>query len=314
MGGPFDPSRAEVRKAFLPLTFPRVTVKVADELVMTGRVKDVSPTQDVTSTSVGVTVYSLPYDLGEVCAPASLLPLEFSGLDLRQIAQRVVTPTLGVGLVFDGPPGATFAKIRVEPTDTIHGVIADLALQRGFVVSDMPNGDLLFRSEAPRGAPVARLEGAPVTSVSASFSPSSWYSSITGVASQKAGAKGSRYTAPNLLYAAASYKRATTISIDDTESADVPKAVKAAVGRMLASVVSYTIDDLPGWRDPHGELWRPNTTLTLLAPGAMVYRETELLIRSVRFHQSATTETTSLGLVLPGTFGGELPTELPWGS
>jgi hypothetical protein len=100
--------------------------------------------------------------------------------------------------------------------------------------------------------------------------------------------------------------------LGDTESADVPKAVRAAVGRMVASVVSYTVEDLPTWRDPQGALWTPNRTVTLLAPEAMVYRETELLIRSVTLKQNPEAETATLGLVLPGTFGGQLPEALPW--
>ena len=88
--------------------------------------------------------------------------------------------------------------------------------------------------------------------------------------------------------------------------------MRAALGRMVGGVVTYTVDELPAWRDPRGELWQPNTTLSLIAPEAMIYRETELVVRSVRLHQTPDGETTSLGLVLPGTFGGALPEALPW--
>lgn len=312
LGGPFDHEREEVRRAFQPLMFPQVTVTVADELVLTGRVKDVSPSVDASSASVAVTVYSLAQDLTEVCAPGDLLPLEFNGLDLRQIADRLVAPTIGVGTVFDGAPGAKFARIRCEPDGIIHPFLVELALQRGYVLSDLPNGDLLFRSEGATGAPVARLEGQPLGKVTVAFQPGSWFSSITGRASQRAGKGGSRYTQSNLLYRA-SNPRNLTQAVGDTESADVPQATRAMVGRMAAAVVSYQVEDLPTWRDPSGALWKPNTTVTLLAPEAMVYRETELLIRAVTFRQTADSETASLSLVLPGAFGGVMvSTELPW--
>jgi prophage tail gpP-like protein len=313
LGGPFDHERAEVREAFQPLMFPMVSVTINEELVMTGRVKDVAPSVDASQSSIGVTIYSLPFDLTEVCVRPDVLPLESNAFDLLQIAQRIVTPTVGVGVVFDGMPGGKFARIRFEPDATPHSVLVDLALQRGYVLSDLPNGDLLFRSEAPTGAPVARLRGQPVGSVSVQFQPSNWYSSITGRASQKAGSEGSRYTQANPLYKA-SNQRAFAASVSDTESADVPEATRAMVGRMVASVVSYTVDGLPGWRDPKGNLWRPNTTVMLEAPGAMVYKETELLIRSVKLSQTAEVETASLELVLPGVFGGLIPTRLPWES
>jgi len=311
LSGPFDHERKEVRRAFQPLMFPRVTVSVGDELVLTGRVKDVSPSADANSSIVGVTVYSLAHELSEVCAPPALLPLEFNGFDLRQIADRMVAPSVGVATVIDGPPGARFARIRCEPDGVIHPFLVDLALQRGYVLSDLPNGDLLLRSEAATGAPVARLKGQPLVRVSATFQPGSWFSSITGRASRRAGSGGSRYTQGNPLYRA-SNPRSFTAAVGDTESADVPKACAAMVGRMVASVVAYTVEDLPTWRDPSGSLWQPNTTVTLIAPEAMIYRETELVIRRVSLRQTAETETATLALVLPGSFGGTLPTELPW--
>lgn len=311
LSGPFDHARDEVRRAFQPLMFPRVEIAIEDELVITGRIKDVDPQVDASQATVGVSIYSLAYDATEQCPPDEALPLEFNGLDLRQIAQRIVTSAIGVDVVFDGPTGAKFARVRCEPDGEIHPFVADLALQRGFVLSDNSAGDMLFRSEKPAGSPVARLEGQPIGSVRAQFKPESWFSSITGRASKKAGKGGSRYTHRNPLYRA-SNPRAFCSSVGDTESADVPRAAKAMVGRMIASVVTYTVENLPTWRDPSGELWRPNTTVTLLAPEAMIYQETELLIRRVTLRQTAESETATLDLVLPGTFGGTLPKGLPW--
>jgi prophage tail gpP-like protein len=311
VSGPFDHARVEVRRAFQPFAFPRVEVTVEGELVLTGRVKDVAPHVEPAMASVGVTVYSLPHDLTEICPANELLPLEFNGLDLRQIAAKLVTPSIGVESIFEGKPGATFARVKAEADNEIHPFLVDLALQRAFVLSDAPNGALLFRSEAKPGAPVARLEGQPLVRVAPSFDPSNWFSTITGRASRKAGAGGSRYSEFNPLYRA-SHPRPFTLRLDDTESADVPRAAKAAIGRMVASCASYSIEDLPSWRDPKGALWAPNTTVTLLAPEAMIYTETEFLIRTVTLRQSPESETASLLLVLPGTFGGALPSRLPW--
>jgi prophage tail gpP-like protein len=197
--GPFDHERDEVRRAFQPLSFPRVTVTVGDELVLTGYVKDVAPSEDAGMSSVGVTVYSIAHELTEITAAPELLPLEFNGLDLRQITDRIVTTSIGEQSVFEGPPGAVFARVRAEPDATIHSFLVDLALQRAFVLTDAPSGALLFRAEAKPGAPVARLQGQPLGRVSATFNPSSWYSSVTGRASRKAGKVGAKYTERNPL-------------------------------------------------------------------------------------------------------------------
>lgn len=312
LSGPWDPERKDLRAAFQPLSFPAVTVSVGDELVLTGQVKDVAPSVDATQASVGVTVYSTAHQLTEICAPKELLPLEFNGMDLRQIAQRLAGSATGVSVTFDGgSPGARFARARLEPDGKIHDFLRDLAIQRAFVLSDLPSGDLIFRSEAPTGSPVARLSGQPLGRVSVQFQPSDWFFSITGRACQRAGNAGASYTEVNRLYRAI-YPRTRTASVSDTAAADVPRATKAMVGRMVASVATYTVEDLPTWRDPSGKLWRPNTTLTLTAPGAMIYQETELLIRSVKLNQKGDEETATLELVLPGSFGGALPKRLPW--
>jgi prophage tail gpP-like protein len=311
LSGPFDHHRAEVRRAFQPLTFPAVTVSVGDDLILTGYVKDVAPNEDAGLSSVGVTAYSVAAELAEITPAPDLLPLEFNGLDLRQIAQRLITPSIGLDPIFYSPPGAVFGRVRSEPDNPIHSFLVDLAIQRGFVLTDHPLGNAMFRAETQPGAPVARLEGQPLVKVTARFDPGSWFSTVTGRAARKGGKPGARYTEPNPLYRA-NHPRHYTMRLGDTEGADVPKTAAATIGRMVASVVSYTVEDIPTWRDPSGRLWEPNTTLTVLAPGAMIYRETELLIRAVTLKQTPEGETATLSLVMPGCFGGKLPEALPW--
>jgi hypothetical protein len=81
---------------------------------------------------------------------------------------------------------------------------------------------------------------------------------------------------------------------------------------MFAEMARWTIPDLPTWRDPQGDVWTPNKTLMLKAPGAMVYDWYEMLIRSVVIHDDAAKQSATLGVVLPGAFSGEVPSTLPW--
>ena len=314
LSGPWDPGRKEMRAAFEPLSFPEITIEIGGELFLTGKVQDVAPNVDATQASVGVTAYSTAYWLTEICAPPEILPLEFNGVDLRQIAQRIAGSSLGLAVNLDGSPGAKFSRVKCEPDEELHGFLAELALQRAFVVTDTASGDLAFRSEGATGSPVARLQGQPIGRVTAKFEPGRWFSHITGRACKRAGQQnGSKYTQLNALYRA-NVPRHHCAGTGDTGSADVPRATKAMVGRMVASAATYTVEDLPTWRDPSGKLWKPNTTIMLTAPGAMIYSETELLIRSVKFKQRAGEETATLELVLPGSFGGTLPKRLPWDS
>jgi prophage tail gpP-like protein len=309
--GPWDPDRQEMREAFEPLAFPEVTIEIGGELFLTGKIQDVSPSVDATQASIGVTAYSTAYWLTEICAPPDLAR-EYNNIDLKLVAQHLAGGTLGVVVNLDGSPGAKFARVKCGPEEELHGFLADLALQRGFVVTDTASGDLAFRSEGATGAPVARIDGQPLGKVSAQFQPGKWFSHVTGRACKKSGQQhGSKYTQRNELYRAP-VPRHHCASTGDTGSADVPRATKAMVGRMVASSATYTVEDLPTWRDPSGNLWTPNTTIAITAPGAMIYAETELLIRAVKFKQVADRESATLELVLPGSFGGTLPGKLPW--
>lgn len=314
LSGPWDPDRKEMRAAFEPLSFPAVAIEIGGEPFLTGKVQDVAPSVDATQASVAVNAYSTPHWLTQICAPPELLPLEFNQLDLKAIAQKLGGAALGLTVKLDKAPGAKFLRVRCEPDADLQGFLAELALQRAFVLSDTSAGDLLLRSEGATGSPVARLEGQPLGKVSATFHPDKWFSHVTGRACKRAGTQnGSRATEFNRLYRSV-FPRHHCESVGDTGSADVPRATKAAVGRMVASVATYTVEDLPSWRDPSGKLWTPNTTITITAPGAMIYRETELLIREVTLRQRGDEETASLALVLPGSFGGALPKGLPWDS
>ncbi len=159
----------------------------------------------------------------------------------------------------------------------------------------------------------------PLTKVKANFSPQDYHSQITGYSPAKKGKPGGVTTALNPWLGKGldsggfiNEYRPLSCKFNDTERADAPDSAKAKMGRMFANLVSYTIDDLPTWRDPSGKLWNPNTSLTLLAPGAMIYKQSELLIREVRLRQSNDKLSASLNLVLPGAFSGEIPTDLPW--
>ena len=92
---------------------------------------------------------------------------------------------------------------------------------------------------------------------------------------------------------------------------DTKTAVEAKIGRMFADSVSYTVV-IPSWFTPDGELWAPNTTVKIEAPGAMIYSSFEFLIRKVIYSRTAERETVTLTLVIPGVFTGLIPENLPW--
>lgn len=317
---PFEVERKAFRDAFRPFSFAPVEVGVGQDLLFTGTLVEVTPRVESDARTVAVSCYAKPGVLEDCTLPAHMVPFESAGLSLRQIAERLCAP-FGISVVLTAPEGAAFKKINTrrkrgdteaEPDQRVADFLADMAKQRGLVMTSTPTGELLFQKSVAPGHPVARLEEGkpPLVSVAPTFSPQSYYSEITGFTSAKRGRVGSKWTERNDRLSGG-VLRSISFKLDDTEKADAPAAVKAKMGRMFGNMVQYVVN-VPTWRDPRGALWQPNTTLTLLAPSAMVYGETELLVRDVYLKQSATECTASLGLVLPGAFSGEAPPRMPW--
>lgn len=317
---PFEPERLEFRNTFRPFSFKPIEISVADTRLFTGTLIDVTPVMEAGKRSVAVSAYSKAAVLADCDVPVSLVPFEANGLTLRQIATRLVAP-FGVGVVLNVAEGSKFARVntkkkkldhRGDLSEKVQDFLAELARQHGAVLSSTSFGDLLVQQSVKAGNPVARLEEGvpPLVSVVPTFSPQSYYSEITGFTMAKRGRVGAKYTQRNERLSGG-VLRSMSFQLDDIEKGDAPAAVKAKMGRMFANMVTYVIN-VPTWRDPSGQLWHPNTTLTVRAPSAMIYDQTELLIRDVFLKQSAGEQTASLGAVLPGAFSGEQPARMPW--
>lgn len=329
---PFEPEREDFRITFRPFQFQQCEVTIGDAVAYTGTVVSIEPEVSPEASTVTVSGYALPGVLQDCSPPASAFPLEYSGMTLLQIAQNVCG-FFGFTAVMDdsvedvdpfvakkrkrgprggrGKRGNKFDRVALEPGDDVHGFLTGLAQKRGLVMRDRPNGDLLFLDSAHALGPVANFTSgeAPLKRVTPTFNPQEYYSEITGFIPPKNGKPGTSITERNPYLT--DVVRPHSFKLEDTEAADGPAAIVAKLGRMFANMVSWQIE-VPTWRTPNEELWEPNTTITLLAPEAMLFNRTELLIRSVSLKQDANSETATLTLCLPGAFDGAVPASLPW--
>jgi prophage tail gpP-like protein/phage tail protein X len=307
---PFEIDNAKFREIFRPLSFQDLSITVGGRLLFTGTMLTPKPATDPESRTVSVTGYSKPGVLNDCTMPASSFPLEFNGLGLKEIAATVCAP-FGLSVTFAADQGAIFERVAIEPGAKVLQFLAGLARQRNLVISSTFAGGLLFQQSVNTGQPVARLEEgvSPLTSVTPQYKEQEYYSHVTGIQPATLGIGGSQFTVSNSRLKGVI--RPFTFAADDTLGADAKGAVEAKTGRMFASVVSYSIS-VAGWRDPQGDLWVPNRTIKLLAPGAMIYNEYEFVIRSVNLIKTSDSESATMVLVLPGSFEGKIPEAMPW--
>ncbi len=312
LSAPFEPDDPIFRDTFKPFSYKPLTVKVDDALLFTGQLISVEPVVTAKSKTVRCAGYALPGVLADSAMPASEFPIEYGDRTLLQIAIHLAQPFGITVVVEEGTEmGPKFKRVAIKATEKVGPFLAELARARGVIMRDTGLGELIFLNSTKPGKPVVTFkEGAtPLTSVAATFSPQSYYSEITGLARTKAGRRGSGYTERNKNLP--DVVRPLNFTVGDVNAGDLPGATKAKMARMFGNAAAYVVE-VPTWHDPNRSLWEPNSTVTLHAPGSMVYTETELLVRDVFLRARSDSVTASLGLVLPGAFSGEQPEVLPW--
>lgn len=307
---PFEPDNTDFREIFRPFSYKAIDIDVGGVRLFSGTIMDIVPSMSIDSRTVSVSCYALPGVTGDCTAPASAYPIEWDAINLQTIAENV-TDFFGLTIVFDGDAGPVFERSTLSPGEKVLPWLANLAAQRGFVISSTAEGALFFTKSITEGTPVANLiEGiSPVVSIMPAFKSQEYYSDITGVTPVLVGLEGPQYTEKNKHLPNAI--RPHTFTSNDTFGADLPEAVRSKIGRMFANAINYELF-VATWRDPSGNLWKPNTLITLDAPGAMIYGKSTFLIRSVTLQKTDSKESATLSLVLPDAFAGKVPETLPW--
>ncbi len=306
---PFDPTVKAHRNLFRPATFREVILRHAGEVLFTGTMLNPIPRPSESGTTVEVSAYSKCGVWEDVTMPVSSLPLEFNGLKLSKIANALGGP-FGLSPDFGADEGALFKKVELDPSTSPLQFIAELAKQRNLVIGANQDGDPLFWKSETSGSPVAILDGnkQPVLDVQPNVNDRGIYSEVTGLVKAKHGRPGSKFSESSPFSEAV---RPLVFSLDDTEPADAPNAVKAKLGRSLAEAVSYMLK-VGTIYDESDNLWDRNTFVRLKAPDVMIYKPYDFLVRAVTIDVSAQTDSAELELVLPGAFSGEVTDEFPW--
>jgi len=307
---PFEPENRAFRDTFRPMTFKPLLATIGGSPFFRGTQVNVPTQGDANQTVVNVSGYGVPGVLTDCTAPTNAFPVELNNLDLRQIAE-IVADMYAIPIQFNGDPGAKFKKCKIKPDQKLLSFLIPLAQQRGFVITDNDEGELVFWQPDVSGKPVANLRQGepPHVVVTPQYSPQNFYSDVTAIRNAKIGFRGQWYTQKNPKLR--TVLRALNFVAENAGKVDPLTAAQAKMGRMFGEIARYTLT-LATLRDPRGNLWAPNTAIRLRYPDKMIYNDYVFLIRDVTFKVTPASQTAELGLVLPGSFTGEIPESLPW--
>lgn len=308
-----------IKEKIKPLQFKQGQIFVNDELLST--IVLLNPIPNLTSDENTITVdgYAKPGVLNDCSVKFSDYPLEFNNQTLEQIAKKICS-FFDIEIEFRGVPasigsfpapisGATFEKVKLEAGESPLDFLIKLAKDRGFLISNTESGKLLFWKAANNSTSTTLKQGhTPLLSVTPNINPQNYYSEITGLSPIETGKEAESVTVnnPNL-----SINRPLVYKLRQKQSgADLQNAVKWKIGLMVANAIQYSIS-VQGLRDELGNIWQPNTYINLTAPGSYINNETTFIIKSLTITKSDS-EITTMNLVLPESYSGEIPKKLPW--
>lgn len=306
---PFIPTDKRQRETFQPFTYKEIAVFIGSDFLFSGFMLGVKPSVSATDKTLNISGYSRAAVLNDCNVSISSFPVEFNQVGLFEISKNLAFP-FGIRVEFETDQGAVFDKVALKPDKKILAFLAELAKQRNGVFGDNEQGALVYRQATKFGSPVAKFQrGAPpVQSITPNFKEQQYFSEVSGIASSGFGGAGSTYTAKNPFL---NVKRTHTFKARDSKDGNLKTAVDSKIGLMFASAVSYKVE-VSTWRDPEGNIWKPNTTVLIKDENAMIYEETEMLVKSVQLRKDKNSESAVLELVLQGSYSGQIPERLPW--
>jgi prophage tail gpP-like protein len=244
--------------------------------------------------------------------PITKFPAEFNNQDLQKIAESLAEP-FGVPVEFKDAAGNKFKKTAIKPEEKVIDFIIKLAGERGLLVSNNAQGGLLFWKASSGKATASIKEGEfPYLSCQPTFNPQEYYSHITGLSKTTNTKKAAKYTVENSFLIKHGVTRPFNYLVEDDEEGDLKDSVKSKAARMFANACSYELV-VQGHKSKDNKRWAKNTLISVMAPGAMIYKDTTFLIKKCRtLKNSNSGSTTELSLVLPSSYSGEMPEVIPW--
>ena len=302
----------ELRDAFRPFAYAPCEVYFSTDLIFKGRILTPTPSIGPQAQTLNVQGYPLCGVLIDSCLPPSLFPAEYSGLNLKQIAETVCEP-FGIGVTVKGDVGAVFDKVEVELSDKVWDFLNKLAEQRNMFLTNMPDGSLLIYKPETEAVSASFIQGeVPFISCAPEFDAQKMCSHITGYTKTTGKNASTKWTYENNLLIKNGVLRCHAEVVEDATEGTIEESVKAIAGKMFANCVKYKLT-VSGYRDKDGKLYRENIAVAVKAPGAEIYKETKLLADEVVLKRDDSSGMTAeFSLVLPGSRDGSLPEEFPW--
>lgn len=340
---PFDYTDNKQLDLFRPFGWQRAQLYIGGELYITALASKWDFSSDDAGTVATVECRTMPGEMLECMGMRSKMQFK-PGLRLIDICVEVARPygitcyasdggggiveapapkstTSGISYQYDddgdivssdsADMDVALGLIEQDYTQTDSDFLQELAVQKGFLLTSMADGNLLLtRANVKDKAVCALRQGEyPVLSVSGSYDGSKRFSKWQAV-SEADGVSG---ISKMLEDKTVPVPRGFVFKATESGDKNITAAVQWRMAKSIAEAISIPVT-VSGWRNKEGELWKENTVVTLWAPGAFVITEAKMITESVELSKDeGGGDVANLQLVIPESYTTTMPKEpFPW--
>jgi len=280
----------EIVDIFKPYSYNESLVYIGGNIIDNGILYNVSPELSQTKRIIKLEGWTKTADIiDSVSSP----PYEFSNMNIKDISKSILSP-FSLDIIFDNDPGPVFDRVTIEPTESVGQFLANLATQRGLLISSNEKGQLVFWT-GTTSAPLFTLEegGNYLLSIPAiNYDGRSIFNTYKAIGQSPGNSSNSAISIDNEIPKV----RKMTFTADDTTDANIKDS--ADWKRDKARADSFNISlQVSGWRDPNGNLYKKNTRMILKSETAGFPDGINLLIKAVEFSMSNSGKQTTLSVV-----------------
>lgn len=315
MSAPYDEEDMDLAALCAPFSYKDCDVYFAKKLVFSGKLLSSEVKISTNGNTIDFQGYPKCGILGDCPIPDSKYPPQYKGLTLAEIASQAAD-CFGVSAKVDGDAGAVFDDVSYEVGETIVSFLRKLSEQRGFVITNDEQGNLLFWNAKPC-APCLSIEEGDLRFLSCapSWNAQDFFSSVTGygkVGKEKDSAP-EKYTWQNKYLLKRGVNRPFSFVVQDEEKAGgIEKATVTKAASMVCSCVSYQLK-IFGVTDKDGNVFKKGCCVEVYAPHAQIRTKTKFQCAEIEMTRDDTNGTvTTMKLVLPGLRKNEIPEVFPW--
>jgi len=300
----FNPENDDHKELFKPLQYHKVEIfSDSKKLRFTGVLLNHSFDSDSSFNLLNISGYSLSGILEDVTIPPSLYPLESNNRSLKDISS-MLCKAYGVGIVFDSSVSnevnRVFKKTTADATETVKGYISKLTSQRNILLSHNEKGQVVMFKPNVNAKPKYYFNKDNSLSMSSNWNGQGMHSHIN-VVRQPSKENAGVSTVDKAINKLIGVFRPTTKVLSSGEDTDTKKAADNELASELKNITVKV--ELQGLFEDIV----PGDLINIHNHEIYSFAYSRWIVSSVTLNKNENSENTSLDLVLPETYSGEIP-------